>query len=353
MPITRKPLDSAIAEYLAYRTSHSDAANTVRNNGQVLGKALSAWGNVFVQDIGPQHIARLFGTTNWSASTRNQYRSNLASFFKWARACNYMSKDHDPLAGWGTVRVPEVEQFRVPVEDFPALLDAAPHPRDRIITALGIYTLCRGSELAALRVCDVDMQALTLHVYRIKTKQEDWLPICEELRDELVRWFNYYRADQGTLEQHWYLAPAKDKAKHRPAGQAKLVRVPEDEHLRPEVKEAKPYRAVQRAMKAIGIDPRGKRIGVHTTRRSGARALADQYRTQGVDATLLEVGSMMGHKDTKTTQSYIGWNMTRIQRNERLAGKRMFDPGSETVTDATNVRSLTRGTNGRNGTDHG
>lgn len=82
------------------------------------------------------------------------------------------------------------------------------------------------------------------------------------------------------------------------------------------------YRPAQRALEALGYPV--LREGEHTLRRSGARAYADQLRSQGYDGALLRVASMLGHKDTKQTEHYIGWHLERQQRNEALAGKSMF-----------------------------
>jgi integrase len=321
MPI-RKPLSEAIAEFSAYRAAHGDAHNTVRNAMQILRKALSIWGDVPVHSIGPGHISALFSAHEWAPSTRNQYRSNLIVFCQWARACNYMGRDQDPLAGWGAVRVPEIERPRLTVEEFNAVLAAATHPRDRMIIALGIFTFLRGSEISSLTIQDVDFGASELLVYRIKTKQADRLPMSSQLRDELVRWINWYRQDQGTLEPGWYLTPAKERDEWTSRGPGGLVRTDRDVSLKPTVKETKPYRSVQRAVRKLGWDTKG--VGNHLLRRSGARTYADLLRTEGDSGYLMATASMLGHRDSRQTEHYIGWNTERNNRNERIKGKVMF-----------------------------
>lgn len=83
-----------------------------------------------------------------------------------------------------------------------------------------------------------------------------------------------------------------------------------------------PYRVAQRGLAKLGYDT--KQEGEHTLRRSGARALADRLRHEGTDSALLRVASMLGHKDIRITQHYIGWDTERDQRNELLAGQPMF-----------------------------
>lgn len=318
----RKPLAEAIEEFCAFRAAHGDAHNTVRNTAQVLKKALKEWGNIPVHSIGPQHISALFSANDWAASTRNQYRSHLVGFCAWARSCNYMSRDQDPLAGWGAVRVPEVERPRLSVEEFNAVLAAATHPRDRMIIALGIFTFLRGSEISSLTIGDVDFTANELQVYRIKTKQADRLPMSSQLRDELVRWINWYRQDQGTLEPAWYLTPAKERDEWISLGQGRLLRTSRDASLKPTVRETKPYRPVQRAVRKLGWETRG--VGNHLLRRSGARTYADQLRQEGDTGYLMATASMLGHRDSRQTEHYIGWDTERNNRNERIKGKVMF-----------------------------
>lgn len=321
MPI-RKPLADALDEFSAYRAAHGDAHNTIRNSTHVLRTALKIWGNIPVHSIGPGHIATLFSAHEWAPSTRNQYRSTLIGFCRWARSCNYMSRDHDPLIGWGAVRVPEVERPRLSVEEFNAVLDSATHPRDRMIIALGIFTFLRGSEISSITIGDVDFAANELVIYRIKTKQADRLPMSSQLRDELVTWINWYRQDQGTLLPGWYLTPAKEKDLWTSRGRNGLVRSDKDASLKPTVKETKPYRPVQRAVRKLGWDTKG--VGNHLLRRSGARSYADLLRTEGDSGYLMATASMLGHRDSRQTEHYIGWDTERNNRNERIKGKVMF-----------------------------
>jgi integrase len=314
-------LTAAQAEYEAHLRARDLANNTIKNNTQVVTRAVAAWGDMLVASIKPVHIDRLFQQNNWSPSTRNLYLGNLRQFFKWCRHHGYMGKDYDPTFGWRNARVPNQQKMRLPVHEFTALLDTADHPRDRAALALGLYTFVRGSELATLRVNDLDLGALTIDVYRIKTKDYDTLPVCEELRVEMVRWLNWYRQDQGNLVGNWFLVPSKKPDEwHNVNG--RLVPTGRLAGLRPEQRIGHTYTIPQRALARLGYDVKGE--GEHTLRRSGARALFDVLRVeQGTDALVL-VSSMLGHRDTKVTQHYIGLEAEREKRNASLAGKPMF-----------------------------
>jgi integrase len=236
-----------------------------------------------------------------------------------------MAKDHSPTDGWRAVRVPKTMRTRVPLEDFPALLDAAEHPRDRAVIAVGLFTFLRGSEMRTLRIDDLDLGEHRLAIYRHKTKQPDVLPVSSELHAEMLRWLNWYRADQGgVLRPGWHLLPAKfpnytfqDPVTRRIAvDHTRLAR------LRPTDQLLRPYEVVKRALARLDYPTYWE--GEHTLRRSGARALADTLRQQGYDGALMRVASMLGHANTRVTEQYIGWDVERERRNADIAGKPMF-----------------------------
>lgn len=341
-------LVAAQREYLNHLRAKRRRPNTLKNNSQALTAATKVWGDILVTSITPSHIDRLFGQNDWAPRTQNLYLGNLRQFFKWCRLHNYMAKDFDPTEMWEmTNDATHKEHLRIPVEMFAELLEAAPHPRDRMIVALGMFTFMRGSEMSLLKVKDIDMSKSTLRMYRVKTKDWDNLPISIELAEELTRWFNWYRADQGTLHPDWYLVPAKnpDLWKHHPV--THRLYKPEGifSSVKPEAPETKPYRAVQRAMRELGMPTLGE--GAHTLRRSGARAMADMLREQGHDGALIRTASILGHKSTNVTAHYVGWDYERQQRNEMIAGKRMFP----TISSAPGKLILLEATNGRSGDD--
>lgn len=315
----------AVGQYERHLRARGLANNTVKNSLQVLSACHNLWGDLLLSSIGPAHIDALFMHYGWSPSTRNLYLSYLRGFFAWARRHRYMAKDADPTDGWRNTRVPRRDRLRVPVEQFPDLLDAATHPRDRAVIALGLFTFLRGGELAALRISDLDLSRNTLRIWRQKTREADTLPVSSELGEEMERWLQWYRKDQDAiLRPNWYLTPAKDKP--RTAYSPELGRIYVDHshmaHLKPECRLGRPYTVAQRALAALDYDTHQE--GEHTLRRSGARALADALREQGYDGALMRVASMLGHKDTRITEKYIGWEMERDLRNRDIAGKTMF-----------------------------
>ena len=318
-------LTVAMQQYERHLRARGLASNTVKNHLQALRACKAVWGDILLASVTPAHIDALFSHHGWSESTRNLYLSTLNGFIVWAQRHRYMARDGSPTDGWRNMRVPRRERLRVPVEQFPALLAAADHPRDRAVIALGLFTFLRGGELAALRVSDLDLSGNRLHIWRQKTREADTLPVSSELGEEMASWLAWYRQDQGAiLRPNWFLVPAKDKP--RTAYDPELGRIYVDRnhlaHLKPETRLGRPYTVAQRALAVLDYDTHQE--GEHTLRRSGARALADALRDQGYDGALMRVASMLGHKDTRITEKYIGWEMERDLRNRDIAGKAMF-----------------------------
>ena len=122
-----------------------------------------------------------------------------------------------------------------------------------------------------------------------------------------------------------YLVPAKSPA---PAIilNGKLAGQRGEPELRPYKILDKPERCVSRALKTLGYTKEDDepRMGVHTLRRSGARALFDVLRNQGYDGALKRVSAMLHHKNTAMTEHYLGLDIERTQRNDMLRGEIMF-----------------------------
>lgn len=317
-------LSDAIDQYLAYLAAKRLETNTIKNSTYLLRKALAVWGNVHVTNLQPRHVDRLFAENRWGPRTHNTNLQIIKTFFAWCRNQGYMPLNADPCFGWRNQRVPQQEKLRVPVERFNELLDAAEHPRDRVIVACGLFLFLRGSEIAHLRVGDVDFKNSTVRIWRQKTKQEDVLPMSIELAAELRPWLNYYRAEQGTLRDDWFLCPARLKNPWVNSG-GNLVPSGLPQRLNPTKPLTHTYRPAKEALAKLGYPTLGE--GEHTLRRSGARAYADVLRERGYDGVLLRVASMLGHSDVKVTQTYIGWALEKEQRNIELAGKPMFPNG--------------------------
>lgn len=316
-------LSKASIEYLEFMEARGLAKATKQGARNMLGHALRAWGDLDLQDLQPRHIDALFIGKTWSTGTRNIYLIALRSFLRWCRTHRYMSPDYDPTEGWTTRPMEKKERTWLTLPVLRELMDAAEHPRDRAFIAIGIYTFLRASEIVNLKIEDIDIERSELRVYRIKTKQQDRLPICLELQIELVRWLDYYQREQGDLDPRWYLTPSRGPNQMTGVpGERRLIPTGKPGRLRPRSPAGRPQRIVKDALDRLGIDKRGD--GCHVLRRSGARALYEQLRDMGHDGAARRVQSMLGHASLVMTEKYLGIDHERRQRNEALAGRPMF-----------------------------
>lgn len=325
-------LSDAIDEFLTARASGGYRANTVRNDANNLRALLAKVGNIQVKNVTARHVDEYMAdgqARGLEASTLNLRLASLRAFFRHCTHRKYIVAANDPSAHRRKYRDPGKARLRVPVIDFVRLLDAAGDPRDRIVLALGLYLLVRSSEIRLLTVADVDLSTGTIQVVIPKTSKYDEMPICAELDAELRMWLTFYSLNAGrSLRPTDALVPVWEKGQIHRTSDGK-VRIGKAERLVPARPYASPHMAVQAALIRCGYltrDARGKslREGVHTLRRSAARARFDAVADQGVDRALRHVQALLHHASIATTERYIGLDADRVVRDELVRGKVMF-----------------------------
>ena len=316
-------LSDAAAEYLESRLARGFSENTNRTSRQALDRLLEEAGNVYVKSLGAKHVDAVFAAKadTWGKSTSSLMLIHYRSFFRWARQRGYLPKDDDPCSGWKIRKQRPTDALRIPVRDFPALLEAAGHPRDRMFVALGIYLFLRSGEITSLKVKDVDLAEGVIRVKVHKTDELDYMPISEELDYELRRYLTWSTEHHGVPDPEWFLVPAKN------APPARVIdgewRSASDEALlRPQKQMGQPHRMVRRIIEALGYS--GARVGGHTLRRSGARAYFDHLGDEGHDRAIQRVRAMLHHSTAAMTELYLGLDVEKTQRDERLRGRPMF-----------------------------
>lgn len=329
-------LSSAIDEYLTSRRAGGYAKNTVRTDSQALALLLKTVGNIRVKHLdakqGQQFKAALLAG-GYKAGTINLYLGALGRFAKWCSQMRYLPTSNNPLASTRREKNKPAPRRRVPSKDFTRLLDLCDHPQQRIIVALGLYLFLRSSEVSALNLEHVNLDASEILVFQPKTEKWDEMPITEELDTELRRWMTWYAGDvadkHGPLNPAWPLVPARIRTSMFNDGSGKgggMPFWPETGHMNPKARLQQVHGRVQPVLERYGWDVVGKREGMHTLRRSGARALFDSEITSGgqKDDVLLGVSAWLHHEDPFVTLGYIGYEQTVEKRNERFKGQRMY-----------------------------
>lgn len=334
----RQVLNESIDDYVTHLKSRGLAPGYLKSCRVTLRRLMTVVGNILTESIHEGHIDQYFNDASRTRSNRSLGvdTAHLRGFFDWAVRTRRAGRNGNPMAGRKKPKYAPREWRGLPASKFPALLDATRHPRDRILMALGIYLLGRAAEFQILRVADVMLEAGSVS-YRIpKTHKVDLLPICEELDVELRRWLTFYTEECGPLDPNWYLVPAKTKAPLRGPGIQDFTQ----ERLVPARQMKDLHKTAVRILEAIGYqvrDENGKALneGMHTLRRSAARALYEQLRDEGDPSPVETVRSMLNHSTELQTRHYIGLQSDRIHRDARLRGRVMF-PGLR----GENVRAL-------------
>ena len=239
---------------------------------------------------------------------------------------------------------------RVEPKDFGAFLDACSTPHERIVVALGLYLFVRASEITAIRVKDVDLDKQEILIRVMKSQLADPMPICQELDAELRRWLTWYSTDiRCPLEGDFFLVPRRRRRPlgndgSGPGGGFMIERA--HNNCVPDQQLQRAHRYVQKPLLAFGVDLRGEdgkstMEGVHTLRRSGARALFDGMVDEGsYDGILRYVSAMLHHKSTVMTERYLGLDVDVKKRNDLLKGHLMFPSAAVIIEASENITKL-------------
>lgn len=323
----RQSLSDAVEDYVAHRASCGIAKGTIKGERQVLRAFLTVVGNILVENIHEGHVDQHFSTASLTRSPRTLGKDTAAlkGFFDWAARTRRAGRNGNPMAGRRAPRYAPREWRGFHVSKVPALLDSAKCPRDRILLATACYLMGRSVEFSTLRIGDLRLDAGDV-TYRIpKTRKTDLLPISEELDEEFRRWLRAYTEECGALDTNWYLAPARTRPRLKGRGIVNL----EAQVLIPTRPVHHPHLIAQYALEAIGYpirDQDGKSLneGMHTIRRSMARALYEQLRDEGDPQPVETVRAMLNHSTEAQTRQYIGLQSEREHRDARIKGRAMF-----------------------------
>lgn len=340
-------LSELVDEYQLACRSNGHAKGTLRNSERVGRNFLAFVGNIQVKSVTTRHVDEYLAYRSTvgglSPATLNLETTILRGLFQFAFQRRHLSAAAmDPVIHRRRLRVQPTGHLRIPASDFPRLLDSTPHPRDRIVLALGIYLLLRQSEIVDLRVEDVDLHHGHINVRIIKTAKFDQMPLSAELERELRAWLTFYTEKCGRLDPTWRLVPAKMTMPFELPG---VYRDPLAVELRPTVPIAQPHKVVQRALASIGYLSRDSednptRNGVHTLRRSAARAMFDRLCEDGYDGAGRVVQSLLHHSSFQQTEKYLGIELDQKRRDELIRGREMFpvDTSNVTTLRGNNVR---------------
>lgn len=178
------------------------------------------------------------------------------------------------MAKMRPVRIPQRLPVVLSKEEVGRLIAACGNLKHQTALSLAYGTGLRASEVAALKVGDIDSARMTLRVEQGKGRKDRYAMLSPVLLDRLRVWWKVARAQGKMLDGGW-LFPGLDPLD--PISTRQL------------------NRAIHAAADLAGID---KRVSMHTLRHSFATHLLEQK----VDIRVIQV--LLGHKKLDTTAIY-------------------------------------------------
>ncbi len=178
------------------------------------------------------------------------------------------------MAKMEPVRVPRTLPVILSREEVARLIAAAGNLKHQTALSVAYGAGLRASEVAALKVGDIDSERMTLRIEQGKGGKDRYAMLSPVLLERLRNWWRAARAQGKMLEGGW-LFPGQNPI--NPLGTRQLNRV------------------VHTAAHAARID---KRVSMHTLRHSFATHLLEQK----VDIRVIQV--LLGHKKLETTALY-------------------------------------------------
>ena len=179
--------------------------------------------------------------------------------------------DTERMAKMQPVRVPRTLPVVLSRDEVARLIAAAANLKHQTALSVAYGAGLRASEVASLKVGDIDSQRMTLRIERGKGAKDRYAMLSPVLLERLRVWWRVARAQGKMLDGGW-LFPGLNPID--PLSTRQL------------------NRAVHAAAKAAHID---KRVSMHTLRHSFATHLLEQK----VDIRIIQV--LLGHKKLETT----------------------------------------------------
>ena len=226
----------------------------------------------FTEDMIMQYLLYLSKTLGCSRVKCKMAAQSLSFFFRHVLKQAYVIPT--VIYPRKSTKLPAVMSAR----EIKALIDGVKNIKHRTIIMLLYSTGMRLSEIARLKITDIDSKNMRIKVVQGKGAKDRYTILSEAVLLELRAYYIIYKPKE-------YLFNGS-----RPGGPMSMRNI---QHL------------VQKALAQIGLD--SKNYTVHTIRHSFATHLVDN----GTD--LHTVKELLGHSNLQTTMRYLHLTSTRIQ----------------------------------------
>lgn len=243
----------------------------------------------------------------------NTYRAGLKGLVKFCHSAGYLPGHNNPTAHLKTAPWVRNPRKRKPLTEEQTLqlieLAGERHPMERIAVVILAFTGMRESELAELRLRDIQWEQEQIVFYRPKAKDWHTASFTPELEYELRVWLGWYRERYPEMRGEWRVVPA------RSPGHATGVKMHPDWPIRP-THRLHFWPIFKSLLREVGVtDLEGK--GPHTMRRTFAEMVL------ALTGNIRAVQESLGHRFLSTTESYLDINTQREKNRKDFKGWRL------------------------------
>lgn len=261
-PLRQRMIEDMTMRRLAPRTQES-YIRAVKKLTRYLGRP---------PDTATAEDLRLFQlhlvTSGVSSITLNATITGLRFFF------NVTVERSEVVCKLCAVREPRKLPVVLSVEEVTDLLNAVGSIKYKVALAVAYGAGLRASEVANLKVSDIDSQRMYLRIEQGKGQKDRHAKLSPTLLEHLRVWWRVAQKEHKMLKGGW-LFPGQDPVNPMTTRQL--------------------HRAISEAARLAGIK---KRVSMHTLRHCFATHLLEQ----GVDVRVIQV--LLGHKKLETTAQY-------------------------------------------------
>lgn len=271
-------------------------------------------------------------------STMGRYYQELKGFLNFCRRRRWCD---DPLYLLGGITTTSTRskraRLRLDEGQMWAMVESASTPRDAAMLVTAMHTGCRVSEILDLRIGDLSLATMELRLRILKTHEEDTMRVSPTLADYLRKWLTVYQ------EMH---APKRTDrlfpAGNRPGFVNGIQPDWQERGFRPDHKINNPGTVIRGMAEAAGIELEDG-DGWHTIRRSVARIFFDRASSNGHDAALRMTSAFLHHKNTSTTEIYLGLDLETAKRDEIMVDGFLENPFAGKVSKISDYREVDNG----------
>lgn len=361
--IVDKNFRDAVEDYVTFRRGRGLAKSTVSNEANSLRALVEfiyrhrradarIWTHMVTEDMISAYFAEKLETPSRHTGeplrpqSLNPQRIAFDGFFGWAARRRYLWAEDNPMAEIKAFKKKAVRKQRIDPRDVPRLLDAAEHPRDRILMAVAAFTALRACDIRELRIRQVDLEDQSLRGVLIDKSEvvDEIKAFGPELAEELERWFAWLKGNLGVdeLDGTWYLIPGfarrrSERAYRDGGGRWVSIKDP-DASVKPTGQFYDPEDVVKAACERIGYDTSDGRWGMHVLRRVMADLLEDQLTEDGIPDARKVVSKHLNHANEATTDGYMDESRGLKARNAILRAH-VFFGRTPAVPDPTPVEA--------------